>query len=165
MGKSLSQKIQVSLALVCTLGLLDAYFLLSPPSQATPLTTTANQNVDKRSPASENLESPKENVVSTIDLKCLEPRHLDTVTTANRHVRLTGKFCNGLSEGDIEITNRTTGFVATVFPVGPSGFTSDYLRLEPGVNEIELFTTAHRVRNRLALLTVYQNSQFAAAHP
>jgi hypothetical protein len=98
-----------------------------------------------RSPNSVGMEpisltgpSAAEIKVQTFSLGCLKDgRRAELVSTANQ-VRLKAKLC-GLSQADLSkssLVNRATGFEATLFNLRNGVFTSDYLALAEGANQI-----------------------------
>lgn len=76
--------------------------------------------------------------VQTFSLGCLrDGRRAEIVSSANQ-VRLKAKLC-GLSQADLSkssLINRATGFEATLFNLKNGVFTSDYLALAEGANQI-----------------------------
>lgn len=77
----------------------------------------------------------------TIDLRCLTNGLLPEIETQARQVRLVGQLCpttelSGSDLGTPEIVNQTNGFLATVFTPQEYHFTSDYIYLAAGKNQV-----------------------------
>lgn len=80
--------------------------------------------------------------VATLAVGCDEEK----LKVNSQHVRLRGKSCQ-TSTHSISVKNSTNGYSATVFSQEGSGFTTDYLAMAPGENQIvieEVATTGEK---------------------
>lgn len=135
--------IGVTLFLVGLLGAIT-WATLRPPKQVVETTSQAD-----RTPASQiNIrESQTLNKVTslteTLDLKCVTNGQLQELQTQARQLRLVGRLCppKQAKKGKVlapEIINQTNGFLATVFVPQSNLFTSDYIYLAQGKNQVLL---------------------------
>jgi hypothetical protein len=132
---------------VGALGLCSMTLLLTDPPNAesenvlsaVPSLFTMNSSIMA---ASRNVASNDESHALTketlFELKCDdgEPR----LETANPRFRLKGEAC---ASGDsallkTQVQNKSNGYVATVFHRTPTSFTTDYINLSEGQNEIDV---------------------------
>ena len=77
-------------------------------------------------------------VMETIALGCLRDGAKMDFKTASRHVRIRGKICSGMGAhvDKSSIINRANGFEATLFKMPEGEFSSDYIVLSDGANQI-----------------------------
>lgn len=120
--------------------------LLQPPSTlaakkiAQTEIRTSNRAPAGEGPATYIADAIDENGTQAIDFNM--PCEGNTRFSRNVvQVRLSGKLCGKLAQQDIEqseIRNMTNGFSATVFYPGPHAFTTDYITLVGGENQIHI---------------------------
>ncbi|MCB0362214.1 MAG: hypothetical protein KDD35_05815, partial [Bdellovibrionales bacterium] len=77
----------------------------------------------------------------TVQMGCLKNQPLPPIKTHARQIRLVGELCSSTQNDKDdptlpEILNQTNGFLATVFLPRPRLFTSDYIYLAKGTNQI-----------------------------
>jgi hypothetical protein len=146
------QFVGITAFLVLTLGLVTWATLRYPHPEA------ANASVDDRAPASQHniniSENPADGTklngqVETLDLKCITHGQILEHQTQARHLRLVGRLCpteplktNKYPSPDI--VNETNGFLATVFVPESNLFTSDYIYLAQGKNQVRLTWTSEK---------------------
>ena len=123
--------------------------LAEPPAgfaaqDSTLVSTAASFKIDSREPAavspnviSESLGGTKGLQAVELTLPC-EPTKNNFVNAVSA-VRLTGSNCGPKREiSSVEVLNDANGFSATVFFPDPNSFTTDYVALMPGENNIKL---------------------------
>jgi hypothetical protein len=71
-----------------------------------------------------------------VALPCTKDAEPAPLTTALKAVRLDGHTCQTARAVATSILNKTNGFAATIFPGKSDRFTTDYIELEPGENQI-----------------------------
>ncbi|MCB0385717.1 MAG: hypothetical protein KDD43_10010 [Bdellovibrionales bacterium] len=134
----------VTFSLVGVLGLIT-WATLRPPE------IEARRSADRsdRTPASHiNIsESSADNRINgqteTLELNCITHGQLLEHQTQARQLRLVGRLCppNSPKDGKYQvpdIINETNGFLATVFVPESNLFTSDYIYLAEGKNQVRL---------------------------
>ncbi len=84
------------------------------------------------------LKVAKSESLETIDLSCLKSTSQYNLTTSAQQVRLRARNCSGQSLvlKDTSMVHRESGIAATIFSLGQNRFTSDYISLADGENEI-----------------------------
>jgi hypothetical protein len=84
------------------------------------------------------LKLAKSEILETIDLSCLKSATVYNLKTIAKQVRLRARNCSGhsLLLDETSMVNRASGVSATIFALGKNRFTSDYLSLSEGENEI-----------------------------
>ncbi|MCB0365688.1 MAG: hypothetical protein H6624_18690 [Bdellovibrionaceae bacterium] len=134
----------VTFTLVGVLGLIT-WATLRPPQ----LADNQAPGDKSRAPASSiNIsESSADNKINgqteTLELKCITHGQLLEHQTQARQLRLVGRLCPAKSPKDgkfgvPDIINETNGFLATVFVPESNLFTSDYIYLAKGKNQVRL---------------------------
>jgi len=132
-----------TLFLVCILGVIT-WFTLRPPERLA---------IDRVPAASAQNSSGFRalnkiaNLAETLDLNCVTHNQVRKLKTQAHQLRLTGNLCpplESLLKGNNKykaphIINQTNGFLATVFVTQGDLFTSDYIYLVQGRNQV-LFT-------------------------
>lgn len=86
-----------------------------------------------------NIETSQELKVETFNLGCINRQNAGvTLNSVAKQVRIKAKFCDGKTSASNEssIVNRTNGYVATLFNLERGEFTSDYISLAEGQNQI-----------------------------
>ena len=76
--------------------------------------------------------------VETVSLGCLRHNsHIEMKSTA-KQIRLKSELCGGKAAAldSSSIVNRANGFEATLYNLENGGFTSDYISLENGLNQL-----------------------------
>lgn len=81
--------------------------------------------------------------VETLDLKCITNGQVMEHQTQARHLRIVGRICptepiKAAKYPSPDIVNETNGFLATVFVPESNLFTSDYIYLAQGKNQVRL---------------------------
>jgi hypothetical protein len=77
-----------------------------------------------------------------LPLECWDKLTQVKVPPGTKWVRITGKVCGGaVGLDEIQISNQTNHFEATIFPLG-DGLTTDLVPLHEGLNQLT-FTIAH----------------------
>ncbi len=73
-----------------------------------------------------------------LDLNCAK-KQFSPFNVVGNYVQLQGKNCmSNFKEGDVEITNKSNGFTASVFQSGTDKYQTDLIQLQPGENEITI---------------------------
>jgi len=140
--------------LVLTLGLVTWATLRYPQPEA----ANAHPSVEARAPASQHniniSENPADGTklngqVETLDLKCITHGQILEHQTQARHLRLVGRLCpneplKSAKYPTPDIVNETNGFLATVFVPESNLFTSDYIYLAQGKNQVRLTWTSDK---------------------
>jgi hypothetical protein len=139
---------------VSFLGLFSTALLLNDP-----MTSDASNNPSVFNADYQKINSPNRNVASLevvpskvtsvistdslFELNCGEKGK--AVQTSNRRFRLKGQTCADEAAAlSTQIQNKSNGYVATVFHRDPQSFTTDYINLNEGSNEIAIkFDTLH----------------------
>lgn len=75
-----------------------------------------------------------------LDIKCLKSNPPEPITSLARQMRIKGLACQpGMGPLTLsEVQNHANGYVATTFHLGPSQFTTDYIDLVKGSNQITI---------------------------
>lgn len=97
------------------------------------------------------------NQVVTIDLDCLKRGSLPSIDSSARQVRVRGRLCDqGLGSKLVSSTimNRSNGYTASSFHLKGRRFTSDYISLAPGTNQILLSFEGENQKSFLAELKI-----------
>jgi hypothetical protein len=123
---------------VTGLGLISTLLLLSDPPAPSDLNPSLF-NVNFQSHAGSRLIASTETVSYSPDtmfeINCQDiDQKLETSST---RFRLKGQACTDESAAlSTQIQNKSNGYIATVFHRDPQSFTTDYINLNEGVNEI-----------------------------
>ena len=74
------------------------------------------------------------------DLPCLKHGASFSLKSPTQKLRLESKLCKAIASEltRSRVVNRTNGFMATVFELSPSQFTTDLIDLSPGENIIQI---------------------------
>ncbi|MCB0340622.1 MAG: hypothetical protein H6626_13565 [Pseudobdellovibrionaceae bacterium] len=126
--------------LVVIMGALVYFSLVSPPPIVigTALDSTRSPASIVSPSAGPISEAVSDEVMPTINLGCLDRGHIKPIDSKASYVRVTGKFCNSRKSptDTLVVKNSKSKFVASVFLVDGREFTTDYINLLPGQNEI-----------------------------
>jgi hypothetical protein len=75
--------------------------------------------------------------MDVVKVPCWDSSHLHEQDIDARWIRLVGKACqNDVPAESITIRNQANGYEATVFNANRGSFTTDFIPLEPGKNEV-----------------------------
>jgi hypothetical protein len=127
---------------VSALGLCSTIILLTDPPPADLETTssifTINSSVITRNISSINSSDAVPSSETLLNLNCSDPNQ--TYETSSTRLRLKGESCvdDGQPALTTQVRNKTNGYVATVFHRSPMAFTTDYINLREGSNEIDV---------------------------
>lgn len=85
-----------------------------------------------------NIQIQKQGDNETLALGCLRDGVKIEMKSGAKRVRLKASFCDGLamSLNESSVVNRANGFEATLFNLESGGFTSDYISLAEGRNQL-----------------------------
>jgi hypothetical protein len=170
-----------TLALVIMMGSITVYAMLQAPIGDKNIKALANGPEDakaNRAIASVSASgTPPVNVTTTVidtrnateaielTMNCKSPEHL-VFTDLVRQVRLTGEPCpDTANKNEVErtqIRNLSNGFAATVFAKTPLHYTTDYISLARGQNNIEI---THLLKSGKQETHVYQIERAPASLP
>ena len=137
------------------LGLLSATLLLSdPPSPSELDPSLFNLNFQKH--ISSRTISGSYAAASTdamFEINCSDSDQ--KLETSSQRFRLKGQACTNESAAlSTQIKNRSNGYIATVFHRDPQSFTTDYINLNEGQNEIAVkFATQNGLIERTITIT------------
>lgn len=140
---------------VGSLGLISATLLLSdPPSPSELDPSLFNLNYQKHS-AGRTIASAV-GVPSTdamFEINCSDTDQ--KLETSSMRFRLRGQACTDESAAlSTQIQNKSNGYIATVFHRDPQSFTTDYINLNEGSNEIAIkFATQNGLVERTITIT------------
>ena len=125
----------LTFGLVLVLGYAASHEILMPPQTSAPNLVSMNREpASLKSLESMNLQSDLTKATS-VDVGCGSDVELGTLSVA--HLRMKSLFCN---EGEsVEIQNLSNGFTGSAIELKKGFFTSDYIDLSEGLNEIEIF--------------------------
>lgn len=73
-----------------------------------------------------------------VSLDCFNSSSPVKVLSQAKQVRLRGPICGKGAISNLEVVNRTNGFVATIFEIEKFRYSSDYIQLSQGENQILL---------------------------
>jgi len=127
------------LVLVCILGITSILSLINEPLQTDveEVTTTDWQPQQARGVASMVQPTAPNPISEVFEVDC--SGSIQNFETTSSRIRLKGANCQtGPGINTAQIKNSSNGFVATVFHQTPSSFTTDYINLSEGTNEIQL---------------------------
>jgi hypothetical protein len=137
------------------LGLVSATLLLSdPPSPSELDPSLFNLNYQKhtsgRSLASAGVRSSPD---AMFEINCRDTDQ--KLETSSMRFRLKGQACTNESTAlSTQIQNKSNGYIATVFHRDPQSFTTDYINLNEGQNEIAVkFATENGLIERKIMIT------------
>jgi hypothetical protein len=106
----------------------------------TPQASIREGSTDEASKAREASTTGEASTLATrglqISIPCTQTPSGAHLTTPLHAVRLDGQTCLKLPATATSILNTTNGFAATIFPNRIHHFTTDYIELEPGENQI-----------------------------
>lgn len=133
--RNVSSKKNISLGLLGTLAALLAVTVFYQPTNES-ISTNGHEG-------SRNVASISEKVgrrtmtMSLLDLPCSEQ---DQFISGTDLLRIRKPNCGKLKSQLVKsaIRNDSNGYVATVFQMHEGGFTTDYIQLQPGVNQLEI---------------------------
>lgn len=142
MSKARRKITRMVLLAVSALGLCSTILLLTDPPPEDLESSSAifamNSTSLTRGIASAHAADPKANTETLVNLSCSDTNQ--TFETASTRLRLKGANCT--EDGNIplntQVRNKTNGYVATVFHRSPMDFTTDYINLREGQNEIDV---------------------------
>lgn len=145
---------------VSILGLFSTAMLLNDPPSAsemdlTPLIFEINSaklsQVAQRNVASQN-PTAEQDYASILEVKCDSDQQ--SLETSVLRMRIKGANCLGDATKNTWIKNNSNGFVATVFHKPDFSFTTDYINLTEGKNEITVaFETNQGVTKKNLVVT------------
>lgn len=124
-------------SLVILMGVPMALDLLKNPEAHAEM--TVQQQV--RNPASLSLPKvaiQKSEKTAVIKLDC--DLSSEALSTEGPYLRIQGQLCHQ-SLDRIQVINQTNGFTANIMKVGSGEFTTDFLDLSEGINEIQMIST------------------------
>lgn len=144
MGRTQKHFTTILLFLVGGLGLLSTLILLNEPlshreALAPKATDVAQASSGDRRPASAPSILQQffgKTSEQTISLNCHMQQN--KLSTTDLRVRIKGQHCSDGTLSHMVVKNKTNGFVATIFSPKPGAFTTDFINLAEGQNEIEL---------------------------
>lgn len=130
----------VTLVVAVLLGIPAVKSIVSYPGKSDTTLALASRAAESRRPSSIDLVEQTQSVNSfsksiSIDLGC-EAEETQSVGSAS-HLRLRGSACPSPGEV-VAITNLSNGFTAEVIALKIGGFTTDFIDLRGGVNEIKV---------------------------
>lgn len=153
--------VSVTAALVAALGLIIYTSMMSGNPYAEAVPSTAERvpaslaSVIRLAPQAETVAQkalhPETEVVT---LNCFNGSTPLELKSHAKQIRLRGPVCGGYVFNQPEVINRTNGFVATLFETGRNNYSSDYIHLAVGTNQILISYTDASGDRRLAELTV-----------
>jgi len=146
-------------SIVTVLGAVSMHFLLEPPqsgrtstsneiSSSLPFSIRALASIPQDD-TSESVDlNSSANIIENdeiLDLSCEPAKEPIQVAQRIRQIRLRGEDCQVASssgeESKTKIDNLTNGFNASVFSTQPGLFTTDYISLDEGKNQIKISQT------------------------
>lgn len=143
--------------------LLFALFILIPMFTSNPFEEQGFDEPMGRAPAGvvsfhgeTTSLGPEDREMVTLDLECVKDGKLKAISSRARQVRVVGKWCHSYIdklEGS-SIINRANGVNATMFHLKKGQFTSDYISLVPGENNIMVQLQASEDSKSLTELVV-----------
>ncbi|GIL16662.1 MAG: hypothetical protein BroJett040_04130 [Oligoflexia bacterium] len=136
-----SQFLSITAVLVTLIGVPAFFSVMKDPTAD----VVRVYKVDSgRSPASIELAENKysqvevSDKVSTLTVDC--ESQMDEQEVSSALVRFTGKGC---SQGkEFQVVNQTNGFTASIVPLKNNQYTTDFIDLKEGVNQIEVVSHA-----------------------
>jgi hypothetical protein len=134
----IKQALATTLMLVLLLGGITVFSVIEPP----PGLVAHPLNEGIRGPASISSNNiPLASAATVSSNEFILPCSLkeQKLSGYSDQVRIQGDTCK---EKLTRITNKTNGFVATIFATTSTHFTTDYISLQPGENKIEVQQTA-----------------------
>jgi hypothetical protein len=162
--------VSVTVGLVLFLGLFlygsimssNPYASMTLVKEETPNAVPAASTSDERAPASVvNLAPAIEKVVvatneaEVVNLNCFNGTTPVTIKSQAKQLRLRGPVCGNRNTIDhVEVVNRTNGFVGTIFQTDQTKYSSDYIHLASGDNQIFLSFTDASGEQHVAELNV-----------
>jgi len=137
------------------LGLISATLLLSDPPTPSELDPSLfNLNYQKHT-AGRTISSDYRSTSSDamFEINCNDPNQ--KLETSSMRFRLKGSACTDESAAlSTQIQNKSNGYIATVFHRDPQSFTTDYINLNEGQNEIAVkFATQNGPIERTITIT------------
>lgn len=118
------------------LALISTTLLLSDPPSASELNPNLFNLDFQKHAAARNISSSGEPVFDAMfEINCHDSDQ--KLQTSNPRFRLKGQTCTDESIAvSTQIKNKSNGYIATVFHRDPQNFTTDYINLNEGQNEI-----------------------------
>lgn len=143
MNKARRTFAQILLLIISAVGLLSALLLLTDPPSTELSGVTGLFAMNSAVMASQrglaSLEAARSQVpeAALLEINCTEMNQM--LETASPRFRLKGPICvpQDLSVTSTKVSNKTNGYVATVFHHS-SQFTTDYINLKEGRNDIDV---------------------------
>lgn len=128
--------------IVLFFGLIVSMSLFSPPRGyfteiEEPLRSPAAVVADAKG----NKAEPQRATMADFDIRCFKDGKRQRIKYLAKHLRIHGRLCGDLPRGELAsaiIKNRTVDLLATSYLLKNGRFTSDYLYLEEGENNIEV---------------------------
>ena len=136
MSRTKQNLTRLLLTSVTALGLFSTAIILSDPPPVDLDAPSAIFQANSQALVGRDLASLDETLV---DLNCAN--EVQSKETNNLRFRLKGSNCTAENSGPTiatQVKNISNGYVATVFHRSPQEFTTDYINLNEGKNEIEV---------------------------
>jgi hypothetical protein len=124
------------------------------PASIVSLSAEVERVVLGSSPETAAAQAPAQKEAEVISLVCINGNTASTITSQAKQIRLRGPVCGGKEVSDIEVINRTNGFRATIFQTDKVRYSSDYIHLAQGDNQIHLSYMDAEGEARSAELTI-----------
>lgn len=125
------------------LGLISTAMLLNDPPSSSEMETVPaifemnsaklSQVAQRNIASAEGSDSPNPTL---IELKCQEENQ--NIETSQMRLRLKGESCLSEKSTSTRVKNNSNGYIATVFHKPDFSFTTDYINLSEGKNEIDI---------------------------
>ena len=126
--------LSVTILVVLMFGAMDMISLLAEPVYLDDGMTVAFDRKPASIDAEEVLEESPKNAIA--DFSCIE--NSQKLEVDGGRVRIRSNSCESFKISDFAITNVSNGYTASVFPIKNNEFTTDFIDLKYGENQVEI---------------------------
>jgi len=118
--------------------------------EATPIQMIERDVLGERGPASVSVPTLKSTEI--LNVGCDD--YKKEISVRALQVRLNGALCNLKTAESVSLQNETTGQPATIFRRGSSEYTTDYIQLKNGKNQMSLTYTVNDKPHKLDFVLI-----------